>query len=85
VQSGEPKAGDEAARVLVGGKFAFTKGSSHQQTVGKFLITARAEDDIIVLRIFEVEVKDKADNLFFEDSTTVPFFRTPVSISTVDI
>jgi hypothetical protein len=53
VQSGEAKSVSE------GSMFAFSKGSSREQKVGKFLITA--EDDI--LRIFKSQggVKDKVD------------------------
>ena len=49
--------------------FVFSKQSSREQKVGKFLITA--EDDI--LRIFksEGEVQDKAD----KDTEPVAFFR----------
>ena len=39
----------------LGGKFAFAKGSSHEQKVGEFLVTA--EDDMLC--IFKSVVKDK--------------------------
>ena len=59
VQSGEAKEGEEAERVLEGNMFAFSKGSSREQKVGKFLITAVGD----ILRIFKSAggVKDKAD------------------------
>ena len=73
VQSGEAKS------VLEGSKFAFSKASSGEQKVGKFLITAEGD----ILRIFRSEggVTDKADK-----DTTVPvaFFRAPAPIETVD-
>ena len=74
VQSGA--AGEEAKRVLEGNVFAFSKGSSREQKVGKFLITAKGD----ILRIFKSKgrVKDKADK------DTAPFFRAPAPISTVD-
>ena len=80
VQSGEAKS------VVEGGKFAFSKGSSREQKVGKFpeqkvgkfLITAEGD----ILRIFKSEggVTDKAD----EDTVPVAFFRAPAPIRTVD-
>ena len=72
VQSGETKSVSED------NMFAFSMGSSREQKVGKFLITA--EDDI--LRIFKSQggVKDKAD----KDTEPVAFFRAPTRISTVD-
>ena len=73
VERGEAKEGEEAARVLQGGKFAFAKGSAREQKVGEFLVTA--EDDM--LRIFKSAVKDK-------DSAPVAFFRAPGTISTID-
>jgi hypothetical protein len=81
VQSGEAKegeAGDEAKRVLEGSIFRFSKRSSREQKVGKFLITAEGD----ILRIFKSEggVKDKAD----EDTAPVAFFRAPAPISTID-
>ena len=81
VQSGEAKegeAGEEAKRGLEGRMFAFSKGSSGEQKVGKFLITTDGD----ILRIFKSEggVKDKAD----KDTTPVTFFRAPAPISTVD-
>ena len=53
VQSGEAKS------VVEGSKFAFSKGSSGEQKVGKFLITAEGD----ILRIFKSEggVTDKED------------------------
>ncbi len=68
VQSGEAKS------VVEGSNFAFSKGSSGEQKVGKFLITA--EDDI--LRIFAI--------FRSEGGVTVPvaFFRAPAPIGTVD-
>ncbi len=72
VQSGEAK------WVLEGSVFAFSKGSSREQKVGKFLITTEGD----ILRIFKSEggVKDKAD----KDTAPVAFFRAPAPISTVD-
>ena len=68
----------EAKSVLEGSVFAFSKASSGEQKVSKFLITA--EDDI--LRIFKSEggVTDKAD----KDTVPVAFFRAPAPIVTVD-
>ena len=76
VQSGE--AGEEAKRVLEGSSFTFSKGSSREQKVGKFLITAEGD----ILRIFKSEggVTDKAD----KDRAPVAFFRAPAPICTVD-
>ena len=73
VQSGEAKS------VVEGSKFAFSKGSSGEQKVGKFLITAEGD----ILRIFRSEggVTDKTD----KDPVPVAFFRAPVPIGTVDI
>ena len=79
VQSGE--AGEEAKRVLEGSSFTFSKGSSREQKVGKFLITA--EGDILrILAKFKSEggVTDKFD----KDTVTVAFFRAPAPIQTVD-
>ena len=73
VHSGKAKEDEDAARVLAGGKFAFAKGSSREQKVGEFLVTA--EDDM--LRIFKSAVKDK-------DTAPVAFFRAPGTISTID-
>ena len=73
VHSGKAKEDEDAARVLAGGKFAFAKGSSCEQKVGEFLVTA--EDDM--LRIFKSAVKDK-------DTAPVAFFRAPGTISTID-
>jgi hypothetical protein len=72
VQSGEAKSDVE------GYKFAFSKGSSREQKVGKFLITAEGD----ILRIFRSEggVTDKAD----KDMAPVAFFRAPAPIQTVD-
>jgi hypothetical protein len=82
VQSGEAKceAGEEAnlaKSVLEGRKFEFSKGSSREQKVGKFLITAEGD----ILRIFKSKggVTDKAD----KDKVPVAFFRTPAPIFTV--
>ena len=75
VQSGEAKS------VVEGSKFAFSKGSSREQKVGKFLITA--EGDILrIFAIFKSEggVTDKAD----KDRAPVAFFRAPAPIQTVD-
>ena len=75
VQSGEAKS------VVEGSKFAFSKGSSREQKVGKFLITA--EGDILrIFAIFKSEggVTDKAD----KDTAPVAFFRAPAPIQTVD-
>jgi hypothetical protein len=72
VQSGEAKS------VLEGSMFAFSKASSGEQKIGKFLITAERD----ILRIFksDVGVDDKAD----KDTAPVAFFRTPAPIVTVD-
>ena len=76
VQSGEPV--EVAKKVLEGNVFTFSKGSSREQKVGKFRITAEGD----ILRIFKSEggVKDKAD----KDKEPVAFFRAPAPISTVD-
>jgi hypothetical protein len=87
VQSGEAKegeAGEEAKEgeageeSLEGNVFTFSKRSSLEQKVGKFLITAEGD----ILRIFKSEsgVKDKDD----KDNAPVAFFRAPVPISSVD-
>ncbi len=83
VQSGaakEREAGEESKSksVLEGSIFTFSKRSSREHKVGKFLITAEGN----ILRIFKSEggVKDKAD----KDTTPVAFFRAPAPISTVD-
>ena len=73
VERGEAKEGEEAARVLQGGKFAFAKGISREQKVGEFLVTAEGD----MLRIFKSAVKDK-------DTAPVAFFRAPGTISTID-
>ncbi len=92
VQSGEAKEGEEATRVLEGNMFAFSKGNSREQKVGKFLITAEGD----ILRIFkrpksEGGVKDKADKdtapagLNTRRTKTLhpcAFFRAPAPIST---
>ena len=75
VQSGEAKS------VVEGSKFAFSKGSSREQEVGKFLITAEGD----ILRIFAIfksddGVTDKTD----KDTVPVAFFRAPAPIVTVD-
>jgi len=72
VESGEAKS------VLEGNNFAFSKASSREQKVGKFLITAEGD----ILRIFKSEggVTDKAD----KDTVLVAFFRAPAPIQTVD-
>ena len=72
VQSGEAKS------VVEGSKFAFSKGSSLEQKVGKFLITAEGD----ILRIFKSKggFKHKAN----KDTAPVTFFRAPAPISTVD-
>ena len=72
VQSGEAKS------VVEGSKFAFSKRSSGEQKVGKFIITAEGD----ILRIFKSEggVTDKAD----KDTMPVAFFRAPAPIQTVD-
>ena len=63
---------------MAGSKFAFSKGSSREQKVGKFLITAEGD----ILRIFRSEggVINKAD----KDTVPVAFFRAPAPIVTVD-
>jgi WD40 repeat protein len=73
VHSGKAKEDEDAARVLAGGKFAFAKGSSREQKVGEFLVTAEGD----MLRIFKSAVKDK-------DTAPVAFFRAPGTISTID-
>ena len=72
VQSGEAKS------VVEGSNFAFSKGNSGKQKVGKFLITAEGD----ILRIFKSEggVTDKAD----KDRAPVACFRAPAPIQTVD-
>jgi len=75
VQSGEAKS------VLEGRKFVFSKGSSREQKVGKFLITAEGD----ILRIFAIfksddGVTDKAD----KDTVPVAFFRATAPIVTVE-
>jgi hypothetical protein len=75
VQSGEAKS------VVEGSKFAFSKASSREQKVGKFLITAEGD----ILRIFAIFKSDdgvtgKAD----KDTVPVAFFRAPAPIQTVD-
>ena len=72
VQSGEAKS------VVEGSMFVFSKRSSREKKVGKFLITAEGD----ILRIFKSEggFKDKAD----KDTEPVAFFRAPAPISTVD-
>ena len=82
VERGEAKEGDEAARVLQGGKFAFAKGSSREQKVGEFLVTAEGD----MLRIFKSVVKDKADKEDKDTTSCAPlaFFRAPGTISTID-
>ena len=82
VQSGQAKegeAGEEGKGVLQGSVFKFSKGSSCEQKVGKFLITAEGD----VLRIFERKagVQDEADK---DTAPVVAFFRAPAPISTVD-
>ena len=75
VQSGEAKS------VVEGSKFAFSKASSREQKVGKFIITA--DDDILrIFAIFKSDdgVTDKAD----KDTVPVAFFRAPARIGTVD-
>ncbi len=72
VQSGE------ATSVLEGSMFAFSKASSREQKVGKFLITA--EGDILYIFKNEGGVKDKVD----KDTVPVAFFRAPSPIVTVD-
>jgi hypothetical protein len=75
VQSGEAKegeAGEEAKRGLEGRLFEFSKGSSREQKVGKFLITAEGE----ILRIFKSVGG-------VTDTVPIAFFRTPAPIFTV--
>ncbi len=72
VQSGE------AESVLEGSVFAFSKASSREQKVGKFLITA--EGDILLIFKSEGGVKDKTD----KHMAPVAFFRAPSPIQTVD-
>ena len=82
VQSGEAKEGEareESKSVLEGcSMFTFSKRSSREQKVGKFLITAEGD----ILRIFKSEggVTDKAD----KDTAPVAFFRAPAPIGTLD-
>ena len=81
VQSGEAKegeGGEESKWVLEGSIFTFSKRSSREHKVGKFLITAEGD----ILRIFKSEggVKDMAD----KDTAPVAFFRAPAPISTVE-
>ncbi len=78
VQSGETREVEEVKRVSEDSMFAFSKGRSREQKVGKFLITAEGD----ILRIFKREdgVKEKVD----KDTAPVAFFRTPAPISTVD-
>ncbi len=70
----------EAKSVLEGSMFAFSKASSREQKVGKFLITAEGD----ILRIFRSQggVTDKADKN--KDTVPVAFFRAPAPIVTVD-
>ena len=72
VESGEAKS------VVEGSSFTFSKGSSSEQKVGNFLITAEGD----ILRIFKSEggVTDNAD----KDRSPVAFFRAPAPIQTVD-
>ncbi len=67
VQSGEAKS------VLEGSVFAFSKASSREQKVGKFLITAKG--DILLIRHSEG---------FRVSMAPVAFFRAPSPIETVD-
>ncbi len=78
VQSGETKEVEEAKSVSEGSMFAFSKGSSREQKVGKFFITGEGD----ILRIFKREdgVKEQVD----KDTAPVAFFRTPAPISTVN-
>ena len=71
VQSGE-------AKRLEDSMFAFSKASSREQKVGKFLITAEGD----ILHIFKSDdgVTDKTD----KDTVPVAFFRAPSPIVTVD-
>ena len=71
----------EAKSVVEGSTFAFSKASSGEQKVGKFLITAKGD----ILRIFAIfrsegGVTDKAD----KDTVPVAFFRAPAPIESVD-
>ncbi len=68
----------EDKRVSEGNVFTFSKRSSREQKVGKFLITTEGD----ILRIFKSKggVKDKTD----KDTAPVAFFRAPAPISTVD-
>ena len=72
VQSGE------VTSVLEASMFAFSKVSSREEKVGKFLITA--EGDILLIFKSEGGVKDKTD----KDTGPVAFFRAPSPIVTVD-
>ncbi len=72
VQSGE------VTSVLEGSMFAFSKVSSREEKVGKFLITA--EGDILLIFKSEGGVKDKTD----KDTVPFAFFRAPSPIVTVD-
>ena len=81
VQSGEAKegeAGEESKWVLEGSIFTFSKRSSREHKVGKFLITAEGD----ILHIFRNEggMTDKTD----KDTVSVAFFRAPAPIQTVD-
>jgi WD40 repeat protein len=78
VQSGETKQVEEAKSFSERSIFAFSKGSSREQKVGKFLITTEGD----ILRIFKSEggLTDKAD----KDTAPVAFFRAPAPIVTVD-
>ncbi len=69
---------EEDKRASEGNVFTFSKRSSREQKVGKFLITTEGD----ILRIFKSEggVKDKTD----KDTAPVAFFRAPAPISTVD-
>ena len=78
VQSGETKEVEEAKSVSEGSMFAFSKGSSREQKVGKFFITA--EGDILCIFKREDGFKEKVD----KEMSPVAFFRTPAPISTVD-
>ena len=82
VHSGKAKEDEDAARVLQGGKFAFAKGSSREQKVGEFLVTAEGD----MLRIFKSVVKDKADKEDKDTTSCAPlaFFRAPGTISSID-
>jgi hypothetical protein len=78
VQSGETKQVEEAKSFSERSIFAFSKGSSREQKVGKFFITA--EGDILCIFKREDGVKEKVD----KEMSPVAFFRTPAPISTVD-